>query len=88
VIFRTAIALSFVVLAASHQPDIGFGRPTLAVPSTGDTNTFQCNQSDTWLCGPLRMVEGLHDRIIAGADRVRDDFRAQHPVPLSGEPAF
>ena len=87
-IFRAAIALSLVVLAASHQPDIGFGRPTLAAPFTGNTNTFQCNQSDTWLCGPLRMVEGLHDRIIAGADRVRDDFRAQRSVPLSGEPAF
>ncbi len=87
-IFRATIAFSFVVLAASHQPDIGFGRPTLAVPSATATNTFRCNQNDAWLCSPLHMVEGLHDRIIAGAVRVRDDFRAQRSHPVSAAPAF
>jgi hypothetical protein len=58
----------------------------LAAPFAGDVS--RCNQSDAWLCGPLHTVESLGNRIVAGADRVRDDFRGQRSHPLSGGSAF
>ena len=82
-ILRAALAFSLVVLVASHQPDIGFGRPAPMAPLAGAAEALRCNQSDAWLCAPLHMVEALHDRIVAGAERVRGDFRAQRSHPLS-----
>ena len=87
-ILRAAFALCLVLVVAQHQPDIGLGRPTAAIPFAETGDVARCNQNEIWLCGELQIAARLDEQFVSAANRVRDDLKTQHARRQLGATAF